>query len=185
MIQVTEEGFDVFVEGEHCSRLEHRTQLPPSLCSLFLQCPSTDDYGSPEDWRVYSVWWGHREPMAGSDLSGVVGVNSHTFGGVHAKKLFVSGLTKLSDSASIELRRAELERAFRKYGGTHGAIVDPRANSTYAFVELESERMTDLALTELQSTYRMNRARRSKQEIIQEQLQAQEETKAQESSGWD
>ena len=124
------------------------------------------------------------EPMAGSDLSGVVGVNSHVFGGLHPKKLFVSGLSKLSDNASIELRQAELERAFKKYGGAQGAIVIVPINSTYAFVELESERMTDLALTELQSTYRMNRARRSRQDIMKEQ-QAKEESKGEASKDWD
>lgn len=45
-IQVTLSGFDVYLEGKHCARLEHRTELPSKKGSLFLQFPSTDDYGS-------------------------------------------------------------------------------------------------------------------------------------------
>ena len=137
---------------------------------------------------MYKVWWGHKEMMAGTNLSNVVGVNSNVIEGLHPKKLFVSGLLKISDAPMIELRRAELERAFRKYGGAQGANVIVPINSSYAFVELESERMTGLALTELQSKYRMNRARRSRQERLQEEQEA-EEAKAnaenKDGSGWD
>ena len=45
IIQIVEEGFDVYLDGEHCARLGHRTELPPNSCSLSLQFPSTDDYG--------------------------------------------------------------------------------------------------------------------------------------------
>jgi hypothetical protein len=45
-IQITGDGFDIFVEDEHCVRLEHRKELPSKPCSLFLQFPSCDDYGS-------------------------------------------------------------------------------------------------------------------------------------------
>lgn len=81
VIQINGEGFDVFLEGVHCARLEHRTQIPSGNISLFLQFPSTDDYGSPEVWTVYKVWWGNKSIMAGSDLSGVAGVN--VFSTVH------------------------------------------------------------------------------------------------------
>lgn len=50
-----------------------------------------------------------------------------------------------------------------------GAITTIPTNSTFAFVELESERMADLALRELGSQYTMNRARRSKHEALQEE----------------
>jgi hypothetical protein len=46
VIQINAEGFDFFVEGKHCARLDHRTPLPTGQCSLHLQFPSTDDYGS-------------------------------------------------------------------------------------------------------------------------------------------
>ena len=45
-IQINGEGFDIFIEDQHCVRLEHRIELPDKPCSLFLQFPSTDDYGS-------------------------------------------------------------------------------------------------------------------------------------------
>jgi hypothetical protein len=45
-IQINGEGFDIFIEDKHCARLEHRVELPSKPCSLFLQFPSTDDYGS-------------------------------------------------------------------------------------------------------------------------------------------
>ena len=53
IIQVHGDGFDIFLEGQHCARLEHRQELPSS--NLVLQFPSTDDYGSPENWVVYKV----------------------------------------------------------------------------------------------------------------------------------
>jgi hypothetical protein len=46
VIQINGNGFDVFLEGEHCARLQHRQPLPDGKCSLYLQFPSTDDYGS-------------------------------------------------------------------------------------------------------------------------------------------
>jgi len=46
ILQINGEGFDVFLDGKHCVRLEHRKQLPKNNCSLKLQFPSTDDYGS-------------------------------------------------------------------------------------------------------------------------------------------
>ena len=46
IIQITGDGFDVFIQDKHCARLEHRRQLPADKCALTLQFPSTDDYGS-------------------------------------------------------------------------------------------------------------------------------------------
>ena len=46
VIQINGNGFDVFIEGEHCACLKHRKQLPDGKCTLYLQFPSTDDYGS-------------------------------------------------------------------------------------------------------------------------------------------
>lgn len=46
MLQISGDGFDVFLEDKHCARLEHRKQLPSGSISLYLQFPSTDDYGS-------------------------------------------------------------------------------------------------------------------------------------------
>jgi RNA recognition motif-containing protein len=102
--------------------------------------------------------------------------------------LFVSGLPRISSDAEVELRRAELERAFRKYGGDRGVIATVPTNTTFAFVELDSERQSDLALEEMQHLYRLNRARRSRHEALQEERAAAEASKqgtAKETTEWD
>ena len=45
IVQITGDGFDVFMNDQHCARLEHRVPLPNKSSSLMLQFPSTDDYG--------------------------------------------------------------------------------------------------------------------------------------------
>jgi hypothetical protein len=55
IIQINQEGFDIFVEGKHCARLEHRRELPSGKCDLVLQFPSSDDRRKPEEWTVYKV----------------------------------------------------------------------------------------------------------------------------------
>lgn len=172
LIQINGDGFDIFIEEKHCARLEHRTELPSGQTNLVLQFPSTDDYGSPENWAVFKVWWGNRPILAKGDLSGIAGVN--TYNALHPRKLFISGLAKIFSEPEVDLRRAELERAFRKYGGARGVHVIVPTNSTYAFVECESERQADLALSEMASQYRLNRARRSKHEALQEERAAKE-----------
>jgi RNA recognition motif-containing protein len=122
---------------------------------------------------VYKVWWGNQPARAErGDLSHVAGVNMYS--SLHPRKLFVSGLTKVHSDADVDLRRAELERAFRKYGGDRGVQVIVPANATYAFVEMESERQADLALNEMSDNYRLNRARRSRHEALQEERAAKE-----------
>lgn len=176
LVQITGNGFDVFIEGKHCARLEHRIELPSKPCSLFLQFPSCDDYCSPENWTVYKAWWGNKELMAKEDASGVPGVNS--FDATHPRKLFIKGLKKLRTDAEVEIRRAELERAFRKYGGARGVNTIVGKNSTFAFVEMESERMATLALEEMHAIYpQMSKARRSKHEILMEERAAKEAAK--------
>jgi hypothetical protein len=86
-------------------------------------------------------------------------------------------LQRISAAHDIELRRAELERAFRKYGGDRGVTVLVPPNSTFAFVEMETERQTDLALHEMADKYRLNRARRSRHEALQEERAAAAATK--------
>uniref|UniRef100_A0A7S4RBW9 Galectin n=1 Tax=Ditylum brightwellii TaxID=49249 RepID=A0A7S4RBW9_9STRA len=171
ILQITGDCFDVFIGDKHCARLDHRTSLPRENCSLHFQVPSTDDYGSLENWIVYRVWWGRKDLKAG-DLEGVAGVNQYS--SVHPKKLFISGLTKIKHEAQVDLRRAELERAFRKYGGALGCKVTVPTNSTFAFVEVETERQADIALQEMAHRYRLNRARRSKHEALQEERAAAE-----------
>mmetsp|Transcript_18240 Transcript_18240/g.45199 ORF Transcript_18240/g.45199 Transcript_18240/m.45199 type:complete len:518 (-) Transcript_18240:175-1728(-) len=180
-IQINGDGFDIFMQDKHCVRLEHRKELPSKPCSLFLQFPSCDDYGSPENWMVYRAWWGNQPAMAKGDLSGVAGVNS--FNAVHPRKLFVSGLSKISTQTEVDIRRAELERAFRKYGGARGVTCIVPTNQTFAFVEMETDRMADLALSEMASKYRLNRARRSRHEALQEERAAKEAGKAGKSEG--
>eukprot|EP00979_Chaetoceros_neogracilis_P008359 scaffold1862_cov268-Chaetoceros_neogracile.AAC.24 len=172
VVQINGDGFDVFMNGQHCARLEHRTPLPDKPKSLILQLPSTDDYSNRENWSVHKIWWGHKASMASKDLANVAGVNSHN--AVHEKKLFVSGLPRIYLQPEVDLRRAELERAFRKYGGQEGAIVICPPNSTFAFVEVETERAADLALREMGNKYRLNRARRSRHEALLEQRAATE-----------
>ena len=135
----------------------------------------------PENWEVFKVWWGHKKPMAG-DLTDVPGVNVSSY--LHPKKLFVSSLTKIYSEAEVDLRRAELERAFRKYGGSQGCVVKVPTNSTFAFVEVETDRMADLALREMQSIYSVARARRTRAEVLQHQREAAGKTAA-ESNEWD
>jgi RNA recognition motif-containing protein len=122
--------------------------------------------------KVYRVWWGSRPVMAKADVSGVAGVNSYN--AFHPRKLFLSQLPKIHSEADVDLRRAELERAFRKYGGDRGVQVVVPMNATYAFVEMESERQADLALAEMSSKYRINRAKRSRREVLKEERAAKE-----------
>lgn len=102
------------------------------------------------------------------------------------RKLFISGLSKISTQTEVDIRRAELERAFRKYGGARGVACIVPTNTTFAFVEMESERMADLALSEMSSKYRLNRARRSRHEALQEERAAKEAGTAgkKEDSAW-
>ena len=187
IIQINGEGFDVFLDGQHCARLEHRTEIPSGNNDLILQFPSTDDRGKPENWAVYKVWWGNRPIMAKEeDLSHVAGVDSKIT--PHPRKVFIRGLPKIYTEAEVDLRRAELERAFRKYGGDRGVQVIVPTN-TYAFVEMESERQTDLALNEMAGLYNLSRAKRSRHEVLQEERAATEAGKAttgkRETNDWD
>lgn len=104
----------------------------------------------------------------------------------HEKKLFINGLAKLQTDQQLDLRQAELERAFRRYGGKQGVQVKVVANTTFAFVEVETERSAESALQEMQDRYNVQRARKTKLEILKEQrekaIKAKEE---QESSEWD
>lgn len=114
--------------------------------------------------------------MAKADVSGIAGVNQ--FNSVHPRKLFISGLSKIFTQSDIDHRRAELERAFAKYGGDRGVVeVIVPTNSTYAFVEMESDNLTEQALTEMASKYKLNRARRSRHEALLEERAAREALK--------
>jgi len=171
ILQITGDGFDIFLEGKHCARLEHRVPLPSKASSLILQMPSTDDRGKTENWTVYKVWWGHK-PLMAKDLSNIPGVNTHHQN--HPKKLFISGLSKISTEPQVDLRRAELERAFRRYGGAHGITATVTKNCTFAFVEVDTERHADMALAEMTGQYRINRARRTKHEALMERRALEE-----------
>jgi hypothetical protein len=173
LVQINGDGFDVFIDEKHCVRLEHRTELPSKPCTLYLQFPSCDDYGLLENWKVFKAWWGNKESMVKDDISGVAGVN--TFDSVHPRKLFIQGLPKIRNDRDVELRRAELERAFHRFGGARGvsAIVAP--NSSYAFVEFETEQMCNHAIQEMTDKYpyKISRARRSKHEALSEKRAAE------------
>ena len=70
-----------------------------------------------------------------------------------------------------------MERAFRKYGGDRGVTCIVPTNTTFAFVEMETARQADLALAEMSNKYRLNRARRSRHEALQEERAAAEAAK--------
>lgn len=193
IVQINTEGFDVYVDGVHCARLEHRVKLPDSvgvggqrhLPSLRLQFPSSNDYGDPENWLVHRVWWGYKPAMFDeSTLDRIPGVN--IVSAVHPRKLFISGLSRLFTDPEIDLRRAELERAFRKYGGPTGAVaVSIQKNSGFAFVDVATEELADLAVTEMANNcqYRVNKARRTRHEALLEERAAREKKEAEEGRG--
>jgi hypothetical protein len=185
MIQINGDGFDVFVENKHVVRLEHRVELPSRPCKLVLQFPSCDDYRSPENWIVYKAWWGNKEPMVKEDVSNIAGVNAYD--SVHPKKIFVSGLRKIKTEQQVDIRRAELERVFRKYGGARGVSCIVPKHSSYAFVEFESEHQCSVCVQEMPGTsfpYKINRARRTKHEALMEERAAKESGKAQDGGDW-
>ncbi len=112
--------------------------------------------------------------MAKDDISNVPGVKMHSK--LHKTKLFISKLPKIYTETQIELRRAELERAFRKYGGAHGVTALCPPNRTFAFVEVESHRAADLAMREMCEKYTVNRARMSRHEALMEERAAAQAT---------
>ena len=81
--------------------LEHRKELPSKPCSLFLQFPSCDDYGSPENWIVYKAWWGNKASMVKGDISNVAGVNS--FNAIHPVRLSLELHHSLIINSSLTL----------------------------------------------------------------------------------
>ena len=103
--------------------------------------------------------------MATSDLSNVFGIDLDV---EHPKKLFIRGLTRIFTESEVELRRAELERAFKNYGGALGVTVSVSKNTTFAFVEVDSERQANLALTEMSNQYTISKARRTREESLME-----------------
>ena len=52
--------------------------------------------------------------------------------------------------------------------------VSIQKNSTFAFVEVASEQQADLALVQMASKYKVNRARRTKHEALMEERSAKE-----------
>jgi Galactoside-binding lectin len=184
LVQINGDGFDVFIEGKHCARLEHRTEFPSKPCTLYLQFPSCDDYGQPENWKVFKAWWGNKESMVSEDVSGVAGVN--TFDSVHPRKLFIQGMPKLRNDREVEIRRAELERAFHRYGGARGVSTLVPKNASYAFVEFETEQMCNHAMQEMADKYpyKISRARRSKHEALMEQRAAEAAGKPKAAGDW-
>lgn len=170
LIQINQNGFDIFVDKEHCACFEHRTTMPTGQTRLVLQFPSSDDYGSPENWTVYRVWWGFcMSAQARHDLSTVAGVGAHH--AIHPRKLFVRNLPKIHTITQVEVRRAQLERAFRKYGGMLGVTVTAPNHKSFAFVEVDSAPQAELALGEMRNLYQLCRARQSKFEEMKDAAQ--------------
>merc|ERR1712224_812520 len=149
----------------------------------YLQFPVCDDSRRAENWSVYKAWWGNKEPMAKDDVSNIPGVDS--FDSVHPRKLFISGLKKIWDDKQVELRTAELERRFRRFGGARGVqCIVPKRN-TYAFVVFETEAQCDDAMRHMPETvdYKVSRARRTKHEALADE-RAAKEGKTEDSGGW-
>lgn len=164
-IQVRPAGFDVFLDGRHCARLERHGDARRHLDgndSLVVHCPSTDDSGKREDWLLESVWWGHREPRKSNITSSADVAGANDFNREHPRKLFLRGLAKAVTASEVELRRSQLERAFRKYGGRHGVHVVVPRNRGFAFVETESKEKADLALKEMSGHFLLSRAQCSR-----------------------
>ena len=182
IIQIHGEGFDVFIDGKHCARLEHREELS-SGGKLYLQFPATDDRRQPENWSLYKVWWGRKKLMAKEDLADVYGVNAYI--GMHPKKLFIRGLPPIQSDAEVELRRAQLERAFRNYGGDRGVTVTIPTQATFAFVECETEQLANRALEEMVGEYDIKRARRNRMEALLEERAAAAGKTGKDSTEWD
>ena len=182
VIQINKEGFDCLIRTnhgaslEHCARLEHRMELPDGPTPLLVQMPSSDDYGNPEHWTVFRVWWGTCKSLESDDLEKVHGVN--IFQAEHPRKLIVRNLPKIKTASEVDYRRAELERAFRKYGGDHGVIVSAKPDQSYAFVEMDTDRQADLALTEMGHVYQLGRARWTRGEAMKEQRANKEKAAA-------
>jgi RNA recognition motif-containing protein len=119
-----------------------------------------------------------------STLDRIPGVN--IVSAVHPRKLFISGLSRLFTDPEVDLRKAELERAFRKYGGPTGAVaVSIQKNSGFAFVDVASEELADLAVAEMANNrqYRVNKARRTRHEALLEERAARETKEAEEGGG--
>ena len=178
MVQISSAGFDVSLGEQrgHIARLQHRTKLPAGTSTnLILQFPSTDDYGNPERVSVHKVWWGHKPLLAAAggdntktNIAAVPGVKH--FKADHPRKIFISQLRKIYTQDEVDWRRAEMERAFHKYSGGTGVVqVIVPTDKTYAFVELPSECLTNLALQEMATKYSMSRARRSKHQALKEE----------------
>ena len=182
IIQIHGDGFDVFIDGKHCARLEHREEIR-SDGKLYLQFPATDDRGQVENWSLYKVWWGRKKLMAKDDLADVYGVNAYI--GMHPKKLFIRGLAPIQSEIEIDLRRAQLERAFRNYGGDRGVTVTIPTQATFAFVECETEQLAHRALEEMSGEYDIKRARRSRMEALIDERAAAAGKTGKDSTEWD
>lgn len=165
-VQMDAMGFNVFVDGKRGAHFHHRQQLKSSWEFLVLQCPSTDDYGNREDWKVEQVWWGDGAPIVAHRAHQSTISPSEVIPGVpqgdslHPRKLFIRRLTKLSTDSDLEKRRAMLERAFSRYGGRLGVTTWVPKNRSYAFVEAETQEKADLAILEMGSSFCISRARR-------------------------
>lgn len=164
-IQITQQGFDVFLNNKHIVHMPHRLRLASTKSSLFLNLPATDDYGKPEKWTVSGVWWGKKVPMASGDTSNVAGGEPLDL--YHSKKLFIRKLPKLKTDSQVELRKAELERAFWKYAGPRGVTVIAPKHKSFAFFEFERAREAFAALQALKGCYSLSRAKYTREEALE------------------
>ena len=224
-IQLSKAGFDIHLDNKHIARLEHRQEIRSGDCSLFLNFPATDDYGSeysstftlpyscilllpkmmcflssaPEKWTVSNVWWGAKPLIAKCNASEIAGCTSmnllhpvsqpfnsscdrlgyfatnHRFlleSSLKQTKLFIRGLPKIHTSSQVDLRRAQLERAFRKYGGIRGVSVIAPKKVSFAFIELEFAEQAQAALREMAGLFNITHAKYTRLEALGAQKRA-------------
>ena len=210
VIQVREEGFDLFLQGRenfgegggresrmvkgygdglmHCYRFEHRARLPAEGDKLWLQflTHADDKKGENQNWTVHRMWWGKQTLFADVHPDGSVpGVNLQQQ--LHPHKLFISGLDKGDGSAGhLERQQAIMERDFQKYGDKQeGVVVSLRNGGSYALVTLADKEMTDKALGEMRGKYeRMARADKTQREILEDREKREKEEAALAASSW-
>ena len=199
VIQVRHEGFDLFLKAGddigdsdslsrmvpgtslmHCFRFEHRSPLPDKAGNFYLRflTNADDRVAEAQNWVVHRVHWGKHNLYASVTPS--KSVPGSTIGRVpHPFKLFVHNLNKGRDSSKgyVERERANLERAFAKYGdATTGVIVKMRAGGNYALVQLKDKEQTDKALSEMKERYpNVSRASMTPAEVAEQKKREAEE----------
>ena len=116
-------------------------------------------------WTVTNVWWGKKPLMMKDKVPGIAGCTSMDL--FHPKKLFIRQLTKITTDVQVEVRRAQLERAFAKYGGARGVTVVAPKKKSFAFVKFECATQAAAALCEMAVHFNVARAKYTRPEALE------------------